>query len=189
MKRLLSFAVAVLALAAMPVIATASQDTVRYGPINSGSPDSGTCGNEWAEDTYKRVFVASTTADGADKYTVTESFIAGRFVTVEGPSPGACNSAPGPLGDGGRIGAGVTGNFNGTFVIVVSGGIFNPAATCDTTSCGTTADFVSTVYGAAATYDIPSFEFTYHANGPLVSREWHNASADEGGNSGDIRSS
>ena len=39
MKRWLSFAVAVVALAATPAIATASEDTVHYGPINSGSSE------------------------------------------------------------------------------------------------------------------------------------------------------
>ena len=187
MKRLFSFAIAVLALAATPAIATASQDTVRYGPITSGSTDSGTCGNDWANDTYKRVFVASTMPDDAGNYTVTESFIAGRFVTVEGASPGACETAPQPLGNGGSISAGVTGTFNGTFTIVVRG-TFNPGATCDT-GCGTTADFVKTVYGAD-TYDVPIFTFDYHANGPgLAAREWHNSSLDQGGNTGDIRNS
>lgn len=184
MKRLFSFAIAVLALAATPAIATASQDTVHYGPINSGSPDSGTCGNDWANDTYKRVFVASTTAESGT-YTVTESFIAGRFVTIEGSSPGACESAENA---GGTIRAGVTGTFNGTFTIIVTGGAFDPTATCDT-GCSTTAGFVRTVYGAAASGVVTSFEFTYHANGPLLEREWHNASLDRGGNTGDIRSS
>ena len=187
MKRWLSFAAAVLALAATPAIATASQDTVHYGPINSGSSDSGTCGNDWANDTYKRVFDASTTRNLDGTYSVTESFIAGRFVTIEGASPGACETGE---PNGGSIRAGVTGTFNGNFMIVVSGGTFDPAATCDTTSCGTTAGFVSTVYGAAATYDVPSFGFDYHANGPgLAARDWHNASLDQGANSGDIRNS
>jgi hypothetical protein len=45
------------------------------------------------------------------------------------------------------------------------------------------------VYGAAATYNVTSFGFTYHAHGPdLVQSEWRNASADQGGNGGDIRS-
>ena len=186
MKRLVSLAVAAIALAATPAMVTASQDSVHFGPINSGSPDSGTCGNDGANDSYKRVFDASTTPDGAGKFTVTESFIAGRFVTVEGSSPGACETS---VPTGGKISAGVTGSFNGNFVIVVSGGTFNPDATCDT-GCSTTKDFIGTVYGAGATYDIPSFGFDYHANGPgLLAREWHNASADQGGNIGDIRSS
>jgi hypothetical protein len=47
---------------------------------------------------------------------------------------------------------------------------------------------VATVYGAAATSNVTSFGFTYHANGPgLIQREWMNASADQGGNGGDIR--
>jgi hypothetical protein len=185
MKRWLSLAAAVVALMATPILGTASQDSVHFGPINSGSPDSGTCGNDWANDTYKRVFDASTSPNPDGTYSVTESFIAGRFVTVAGFSPDACD----PSGTAGStIGSGVTGSFSGNFQIVITGGVFNPNATCDT-GCDTTANFVATVYGATATYDIPSFGFTYHANGPgLIQREWHNASADQGGNSGDIRS-
>jgi hypothetical protein len=184
LKRWLSLAAALVALMATPILGTASPDSVHFGPINSGSPDSGTCGNDWANDTFKRVFDASTSPNRGT-YTVTESFIAGRFVTMAGPSPDACD----PSGTAGStIGAGVTGSFNGTFQIVITGGTFNPSATCDT-GCDTTAHFVATVYGAAATYDVPSFSFTYHANGPdLIQREWVNASADQGGNHGDIRS-
>ena len=48
--------------------------------------------------------------------------------------------------------------------------------------------FVATVCGAAATYTVTSFGFTYHAHGAnLAQREWRNASADQGGNGGDIR--
>ena len=186
MKRWLSLAAAVFALAATPAVASADQASVHFGPITSGSGDSGTCGPDWATDTYKRVFDASTTANPNGTYTATESFISGRFVTVAGPSPDACD-ATGTKGS--TIADGVTGSFNGNFVVVITGGVFNPDATCDPTSCGTTAAFVATVYGAAATYDVPSFGFTYHANGPgLIQREWRNASADQGGNGGDIRS-
>jgi hypothetical protein len=185
MKRWLSLAISILALAAMPATVMAGQDSVHFGPISSGSGDSGTCGPDWANDTYMRVFDAATTRTGGT-YTVTESFIAGRFVTVAGPSPDACD----PTGiAGSTIAADVTGSFNGNFQVVVSNGSFNPSATCDS-GCDTTAGFVATVYGTAATYDVPSFGFTYHANGPgLIQREWHNASADQGGNSGDIRTS
>jgi hypothetical protein len=183
MKRWLSLAISILALAVAPATVMAGQDSVHFGPINSGSPDSSTCGGNWANDTYKRVFDAGTVANTDGTYNVTESFIAGRFVTIAGPSAGACESG---TNDGGTIAAGVTGSFNGNFMIVVSNGKFNPDATCDS-GCETTAGFVATVYGST-TYDIPSFGFTYHANGPdLSQREWHNASADQGGNSGDIR--
>jgi hypothetical protein len=185
MKRWLSLAISILALALTPATVMAGQDSVHFGPISSGSPDSGTCRPVWATDTYKRVFDAATMPTGS-VYMVTESFIAGRFVTIAGSSPGACESVP---NTGGMIADGVTGTFNGTFSIVVSDGSFNPDATCES-GCDTTAGFVATVYGSAAKYDVPSFVFTYHANGPdLVQREWQNASADEGGNVGDIRSS
>jgi hypothetical protein len=37
--------------------------------------------------------------------------------------------------------------------------------------------------------NVTSFGFTYHAHGhDLLQHEWQNASADQGGNSGDIRS-
>ena len=186
MFRWLSLAVAVLALAATPAIASASQGSTHFGPFSSSSPDSGTCGNDWAADTYKRAFDASMVPSADGTYTVTEKFIAGRFVTVAGPSPDACDPS-GTLGS--SIGAGVTGTFNGNFVVVVSGGTFDFAASCSAATCDTTAGFVSTVYGTAATYVVTSFGFTYHANGPgLISREWQNASADQGGNLGDINS-
>ena len=185
MKRWLSLAVSILALAATPATVMAGQDSVHFGPINSGSTDSGTCGPDWANDTFKRVFDAATSPNPDGTYNVTETFIAGRFVTMPGSSPGACESGS---NNGGTIAPGVTGSFNGNFVIVVSKGTFNPNATCDS-GCDTTAGFMATVYGLGATRDIPSFGFTYHANGPdLIQREWHNASADQGGNFGDIRS-
>jgi len=185
MKRWLFSTGVVFAFAVLPATASAAQGSAHYGPINSSSPDSGTCGNDWANDTYKRLFDAGTMPNSDGTYTATESFIAGRFVTVAGPSPNACD----PSGTAGStISAGVTGTFGGNFVITVAGGTYNPSATCDDTSCGTTADFVATVYGASATYNVTSFGFTYHANGPgLSSREWKNASADQGGNSGDIK--
>jgi hypothetical protein len=185
MKRWLSLAISILALALAPAPVMAGQDSVHFGPISSGSTDSGTCRPVWANDTYKRVFDGATSPNADGTYNVTETFISGRFVTMAGSSPGACESGP---NDGGTIAAGVTGSFNGNFMIVVSNGTFNPNATCDS-GCDTTAGFVAAVYGST-TYDIPSFGFTYHANGPdLSQREWHNASADQGGNSGDIRSS
>lgn len=186
MTRWLSVTAAILALAAMPTTATAAQGSVHYGPFNSSSPDSGTCGGDWAADTFKRHFDAATSPNPDGTFNVTETFIAGRFVTVAGPSPDACDPSGTP---GSTIAGGVTGNFNGNFLVVVTGGTFNPDASCDASSSSTTAGFVATVYGALATWDVTSFGFTYHANGPGLSfREWRNASADQGGNGGDISS-
>jgi hypothetical protein len=88
----------------------------------------------------------------------------------------------------GTIGEGVTGTFNGNFTVVTAG-TFNPAAACGAANCSPTADFVATVYGPAATWNVTSFGFTCHANGPgLRDRDWQNASSDQGGNLGDIAS-
>jgi hypothetical protein len=185
-KRWLFVTAAILALAALPVTAQAGQGSVHFGPINSSSPDSGTCGNNWANDTYKRTFDAATAPNADGTYTAVETFIDGRFVTVAGASPDACDPS-GTLGS--TIADGVTGSFSGNFVIVVSGGTFNAGATCDS-GCDTTAGFVATVYGAGATGIVTSFGFNYHANGSdLIQRHWRNASADQGGNGGDIRTS
>lgn len=187
MKRLISFIAAIVALAVMPMAATAAEGTVRYGPIQSGSTDSGTCGPDWANDTFKRVFEASTERNSNGTYSATEFFIDGHFVTIAGQSPGACTNPAKPTG--GMIRAGVKGNFHGSFQIVITDGTFNPNAKCTQATCGTTADWVATVYGTAATREVPSFAFTYHARGHgLLQRMWHNASPDRGGNFGDIRS-
>ena len=149
----------------------------QYGPIASTSPDSGTCGNDWANDSYDRFFKANTSPNPDGTYTVVEEFKKGTFVTIAGPSPGACESGIAVVGPG------VTGKFEGSFTIVVTGGSFNPNAVCTVATCGTTGGFITTVYGPTATYDVPTFLFHYSAgrNG-----EWKNASADRGGNHGDI---
>ena len=75
MKRWISFAVAIVALAAMPVVATASDrqegpGNVSYGPFASGSPDSATCGGDWADDTFSLAIMREfylQLAAGADK--------------------------------------------------------------------------------------------------------------------------
>src|SRR5437016_13120572 len=52
--------------------------TMHFGPYASGSPDSGTCGNYWAEDTYDRhVSVCQNNADGSS--VVGDQFRDGNF--------------------------------------------------------------------------------------------------------------
>jgi hypothetical protein len=180
MHRWLSLAVAMLALAATPAIATASQGSVHFGPIASSSPDSGTCGNNWANDTYNRDFTVVQNQDST--FRVMEQFKDGNFVTIAGQSPGACDTNP-----GGTVSGGINGSFQGYFLITVSNATFTPNATCDTSTCGTTADFISTVFGSAATYDVTTFLFNYNSpDQSLALHHWKNASADRGGNVGDI---
>jgi hypothetical protein len=157
----------------------AAAASARYGPFPSGSTDSGTCGNDWAVDTFDRTFTASPTRNADGTYTVREDFTRGSFVTLAGPSPQACDTN---RPTGGIVGPGITGRMAGFFTIIVSGGTYNSAARCTAANCGTTAGFVATVYGSA-TYDVPTFFFGYatRCNG-----WWINASANLGGNRGDI---
>ncbi|GAC1389833.1 MAG: hypothetical protein NVS4B11_24720 [Ktedonobacteraceae bacterium] len=160
--------------------AAGGDKTYRFGPIHSTSPDSGTCGNNWANDTFDRVFIVHS----SNPNTFVELFQNGAIVTLAGQSPAACQILPPPMGNGNTVGAGVTGNFHGEFgVVTVTGGTFNPKAKCTQTTCSNTTAFCTTVYGPTAMCSVDSFEFNYytHENG-----SWHNASADEGPNSGDI---
>jgi hypothetical protein len=161
-----------------------------YGPFASGSPDSSTCGNNWANDSFDRHFSVRANPDGS--LTVVEDFRNGTFTTVAGPSPGGCDTNP-----GGTVAAGVTGSLQGYFVIQLSGETQvstdpscvagAPAAEC------TTAGFVNSHFAPACYPDlcpVTTFLFHYSAGGQsLAFHEWKNASADRGGNSGDIAGS
>jgi hypothetical protein len=149
-----------------------------FGPYDGTSPDSGTCGNDWAIDTFQRVFTVSRqNADGT--YTVREDFVHGSFVTTAGPSPGACEDNP-----GGLITPGIKGKMHGYLVMTVTG-TFNPNATCPAPCTG--AGFIAAFFGPTATSTTTSYFFTYSSGDRrLCAHHWRNASPDRGGNAGDI---
>ncbi len=175
--------------------------TKHYGPYASGSPDSGTCGNNWADDTYNRHFTVFQNNDGS--LAVVEQFKDGNFVTPStsppdsNQSPGACNTASGPTGNGGTVAAGIQGSFHGYFVIPLPGETqtsFSPYcdATLSTNAGCTTTTFINTHFTPAcypSTCTVTTFFFHYSAGDQqLIAHEWQNASPDRGGNTGDIRS-
>jgi len=151
-----------------------------FGPYASSSPDSGTCGNTWANDTFDRDYTVDTRPNADGTYNVVEQFKNGSFTTTIGPSPGACETNP--LG---TLTSVISGKMQGTFALVVTPGVggYNPGATC-TAQCFS-ADFVTAFFGAGATYDVPSYDIHYNA-GP--NGDWKNASPDKGGDRGDITS-
>jgi hypothetical protein len=160
---------------------TALANDDRFTVRNSSSTDSGTCGNDWANDTFTRVF----TVDDEDGVTILrEDFKDGHFVTLVGPSPGACQPTP----NGHLVAAGVEGSFHGFIAGTVTGGTFNPDASCGEPCTGDS--FVSSHFGPTAVWNTNSFRFEYEAHGHgVISRRWQNASTDEGGNQGDIYTS
>lgn len=167
--------------------------TQHYGPYtNNTSPDSGTCGNDWATDTFDRHFTVRRNPDGT--FTVIQQFKNGSFVTMAGFSPGGCQPTPPPQG---TVDANKTGSMHGYFVIPVPFAQTSTDPHCNAvamTDAGcTTTTFVNTHFAACA-YPAPpcsvtTFFFHYSAGDQsLIEHQWKNASADRGGNSGDIRS-
>jgi len=167
-----------------------SNGTQHYGPYPSGSPDSGTCGNDWANDTFDRNFTVKSNQDGT--FTVIEQFKNGSFTTIPGASPGACETNP-----GGMVGN-VVGSMHGYFIIPLPPGTTQSStdsscvAGSPTTPC-TTTGFVNSHFEPDCyplTCPVTTFFFHYNAvDQGLVKHEWKNASSDRGGNSGDIANS
>lgn len=162
--------------------------TQHYGPYPSTSPDSGTCGNDWADDTFDRHFTVRSNGDGT--FTVVQQFKRGSFVTNGiPPSPGSCDD--GPLG---TVDPGITGSMHGYFIISNVGAQTSTSPFCDAVSSNancTTTKFINSHFTACYPFTCTVTTFFFHfaaGNQGLAEHEWKNASEDRGGNHGDIRS-
>lgn len=177
-----AFSLADLSLAlATPLALGGANRTQHYGPYASDSPDSGTCGPDWANDTFDRHFTVRPEAGG---FTVVQQFKRGAFETIRGVSPGSCDDGPPATVD-----PGIVGNMHGYFVITVTGTQISTDPSCvagsPSTPC-TTFGFMSTHFGSAYTIGTFYFHFT-SSDQTLIERVWKNASDDRGGNHGDIK--
>src|SRR3954451_21348989 len=99
--------------------------------------DNGSCGTPWATDTVQRTFEVKKNRDGSYRLLRRDR---GTFVTTRPASPGACETK-GPHGT--VVHAGAKGRLHGYLVGTVTGGTFNPNATC-TADCGFTDVFIAT---------------------------------------------
>jgi hypothetical protein len=102
--------------------------------------DHGSCGNAWATDTSTRTWSVKPNNNGTFRVTRKDK---GTFVTLAGKSPGACNTAG---KHGNLVNAGVHGKFRGYLTGTVSGGTFNPNATCTAACIGDTAAFIAAFF-------------------------------------------
>jgi hypothetical protein len=144
-----------------------------YSFSGISGPDSGTCGNNWASDTYNDTYVVAPMVDGS--YTVTK-IIKGSFVTVAGDSPANCTE---------QISAGKTGSFIGSesFSVAAPGAgqsaDFNPFANCAACSPNTTSTssnsaqdqaFVAAFFPGSSAPGAANFDFVYQtpSNGSWV---------------------
>ena len=191
MKRLLIVSMAGLALAMVPIGAAADRDEgdQHFGPFAGASGDSGTCGPDWATDTFTRNFVVHRNGDGT--FRLVEFFSEGQFVTTGPQSPGACETSS---RHGSTVLPGISGRFGGFLNGTITGpAVFNPRG-CDVLgACNTTRGFVGAVFGPGAEFGCVSgpgscsFFFGYHSRDQRpIFRHWINASPDLGGNRGDI---
>jgi hypothetical protein len=135
--------------------------------------DNGSCGGPWANDTVTRTFIVKSNHDGS--YTLIRRD-RGRFTTLAGVSPGACDTTG---RHGHTVRAGVTGKLVGFLRGTVTGGMFDPNAQC-TGNCGFTDVFVTTYFGPNATFSCfenssaCKFNFNYTAarHQALLFRHW-----------------
>jgi hypothetical protein len=135
----------------------------KFGPYDVVTDDHGSCGNAWAVDTEKRTFKVRRNNDGS--FTLTR-YDRGTFLTVAGQSPGACNTKG---KHGSTVNAGVKGKFKGYLRGRITGGTFDPNATCNTPDCGFTDVWIAAFFGPSATFSCfmdskaCQFGFQYHA--------------------------
>jgi hypothetical protein len=140
--------------------------------------DNGSCsgqtgfenGQPWAVDTFRRTYKIEDMGDGTFKLTRRDR---GTFTTIGGASPGACDTK-------GRHGtvvrSGVHGKFHGFLTGTVTGGTFNPNATC-AADCGLGDVFVATFFGPNAQFTCNNgyagcrFNFEYSA--PAQGLKYH----------------
>jgi hypothetical protein len=187
MKTLLS--ACSLALIALCLVAVASADPGGHGKRDHGksekaphsrftftvvTTDNGSCSTPWANDTIKRTFIVKDNGDGTFTLTRRDR---GMFTTMAGASPGSCEKTE---HHGKTVRAGVTGKFVGFLRGTVTGGTFNPNATCTGTSCGSTDTFLATFFGKGAQFSCfttstdCTFNFNYTAahHQSLLFRHW-----------------
>jgi len=140
---------------------------------------------------FDRHFTVRSNGDGT--FTVVEQFKNGSFVTTAGASPAACDATY--TNHGLTIGDNVTGSMHGYFIVSNVGAQTSMSPYCNASlmtdaNCDTTT-FINTHFAACypAACPVTTFFDHYAAGGQgLIYNEWKNASADRGGNGGDIAS-
>jgi hypothetical protein len=132
--------------------------------------------------TEKRTFSVHKNQDGS--YTLLRRD-RGTFLTNAGQSPGACETKG---RHGSTVVAGVKGRFHGYLVGKVTGGTYNPAATCTAPDCGFTDVWIAAFFGPSATFSCFEnskscrfdFEYTALKHQSLKFRHWYDKGSGAG---------
>lgn len=180
-------------LLALPILAVAALSLAAFALANPGhghkqphpnkatvlihTTDNGCAGTPWADDTIMRTVKVHKNKDGS--YRIREQD-KGSFQTNAGglvASPGNC--AENKSKHGHTVVAGVVGSLKGYLTGKVTGGTFNPSATCSTTPC-TQSMFIAAFFGSTAQFSCQTnskdckFDYDYHAKKDqhLLFRHW-----------------
>ncbi|MGB2875606.1 MAG: hypothetical protein WBB76_09065 [Gaiellaceae bacterium] len=144
----------------------------KFGPYDVVTDDHGSCGNVWAADTEKRTFKVKPNGDGTYGLIRRDR---GTFLTTAGQSPGACETKS---KHGSTVLAGKVGKFHGFLRGTITGGTFDPKATC-AADCGLTDVWIATFFGPNAKFSCfdnskdCAFDYEYSAPGQgLVRHHW-----------------
>ena len=171
------------ALATVP-FAAADGRVDHHGPFPHTSADTGSCGNAWALVNGDTRFMVDSqpTADGS--YDVRQAFTV-EFVTVAGASPGTCDPDNAEKPYPKTVAAGIEGSAQGYFDLTIENGQYNADATCPA-NC-TPRSFRIAFFGPESRFG-PLSAYRFHYNAPDASDyvEWKAASANRGGDHGDI---
>ena len=133
--------------------------------------DNGTCGNKWATDTSTRTWSIKKNKNGTFRVTRRDK---GTFVTNAGQSPSACSGTAKKHGH--LVSAGIHGKFRGYLTGTVSGGTFNPTATCNAACIGDTTTFIATFFpGGTFTCSLgyAGCKFNFEYSSPHKSLAFH----------------
>jgi hypothetical protein len=113
--------------------------------------DIGTCNNVWANDTFDKAY--TITANGYGTYNVNVKYNGGKFVTVAGTSPGACEATG--VSNGSVVAAGIKGNMKQMYNGTVTGTLI-PGAKCTPSVCVDTKTILDTVFNPGWSWTILS---------------------------------
>lgn len=172
------FAVIALLTVALPAVGAAGR-TQHFGPFAGAFPDFGSCHNVWAADTFTHEWTVTDNGNGT--FTAREKVKDGTFVTVAGPSPGACST---DKHHGATVRAGVTGSYHGSLELLVTSSAYDPngCASATPSPCAPGFGFIETTFpGKTTTVEVISFSFHYAAGGQgLIYHEWTDEMAPNG---------
>ena len=118
---------------------------ITAGPIaRVNVDDTGTCNNTWALDSYNKFYSLALNNDGT--YNLKINYKDGTFVTLEGQSPGACESGS---DNGNTVAAGITGRMHQEWNATVTGTTTTPnrSPDCGGNNCLGSGGFLDAVFG------------------------------------------